>query len=88
MGYGAGLSLIRATAAGQRLEALYLFADLFINGGVPEVDVPIQTRVRVVLVFGGWVRVECARLWCVHSEPPSSVGRSPGAPLTLAGLNG
>jgi len=40
-----------AAAAGQRLDPLYLFAGLFIDGGVAEVDVPVQARVRVVLVF-------------------------------------
>ena len=56
---GAGLDVIRAAAAGQRLDPLDLFARFPINGGVPEVDVPVQTRVGVVLVFGGgwrWVR--------------------------------
>src|ERR687897_1498319 len=49
---GAGLPLIHATAAGQRLDALYLFARLLIDGGVPEVDVPVQARVRVVHALG------------------------------------
>jgi hypothetical protein len=46
-------SFFGAAAAGQCLYPLYLFARLFIDGGVPEVDVPVQARVRVVLVFGG-----------------------------------
>ena len=37
-------------AAGQRLYPLDLFAPLLINGGVAEVDAPVQARVRVVLV--------------------------------------
>jgi hypothetical protein len=32
----------------------------------------------VVVILGRWVRVGCARLRGVHSEPPSSVGRAPG----------
>jgi len=59
---GAIGSAIRAAAAGERLYPLDLFTRLLINGGVAEVDVPIQARVWVVLVFGGWVRVGCARL--------------------------
>jgi hypothetical protein len=45
-----------AATAWQRLDALDLFAGLLINGGVAGVDVPVQARVRVVLVFSGWVR--------------------------------
>jgi hypothetical protein len=43
-------SFFGAAAAGQRLDAIYLFAGLFINGCVAEVDVAVQGRVRVVLV--------------------------------------
>jgi hypothetical protein len=32
----------------------------------------------VVVIFGSWVRVGCARLWCVHSVFSVSVGRSRG----------
>ena len=46
------LGLIRASAARQRLDPLYVFARLLINGCIPEVDVPVQARVRVVLVVG------------------------------------
>jgi hypothetical protein len=60
-------SFFGASAAQQRLDLLYLFAGRFIDGGVPEVDIPVQARVRVVLLFGGWVRVGCARLTDVHS---------------------
>jgi hypothetical protein len=60
-------SFFGASAARQRLDPLDLFAGLFIDGGVAEVDVPVQARVRVVLLFGGWVRVGCARLLGVHS---------------------
>jgi hypothetical protein len=54
-----------APVAGQRLDPLYLFARLLIEGGVAEVDVPVHARVRVVLLFSGWVRW-CARLLCGH----------------------
>jgi hypothetical protein len=59
-------SFFGASAARQRLDPLDLFAGLFINGGVAEVDVPVQARVWVVLLFGGWVRVGCARLTRSH----------------------
>src|SRR5215204_1885591 len=45
-------SFFCAPSAGQRLDPLYLFARLLIDGGVSEVDVPVQARVRVVLVVG------------------------------------
>ncbi len=57
---GLSASFASAAAAGQRLDALDLFARLFIEGCVGEVDVPVQARVRVLL--GGWVRRMCARL--------------------------
>jgi hypothetical protein len=41
-----------ATATGQRLYLLDLFATLLVEGGVLEEDVPIQARVRVMLVVG------------------------------------
>jgi hypothetical protein len=43
-------SFFGAAAARQRLDALNLFARLLIEGCVAEVDVPVQGRVRVVLV--------------------------------------
>ena len=43
-------SFFGAAAARQRLDAIYLFARLLIEGCVAEVDVPVQGRVRVVLV--------------------------------------
>jgi hypothetical protein len=46
-------SFFGAAAARQRLDPLDLFARLLIKGGVPEVDVPVQARGRVVLLFGG-----------------------------------
>ena len=70
-----GLAAIRTTAAGQRLEALDLFARLGIVGGVAEVDVAVQARVRVVLLFGEWVRgVQRAFQW---SARPSLLRATP-----------
>src|SRR5829696_7790289 len=63
---GPGLSAFGATAAGQRLDPLYLFARLLIDGCVAEIDVPVQARVGVILFLSGWVRVGCARLLCGH----------------------
>jgi hypothetical protein len=73
---GAGLSVVRATAARHDLEALYLVAYLFVVGGVGEEHQAVSTGVWVgilAIVFG----TEYARLSSVHSEPPSSVGRVP-----------
>ena len=61
-------SFVSAAAAGQRLDPLDLFARLLIEDGVAKVDVPGRAGVRVVLdLFGGWVRMGCARLSGVHS---------------------
>ena len=49
-----GLSAIRASAAGQRFDPLDLFAPLLVEDGVAEVDVPVQARMRVILLFGRW----------------------------------
>lgn len=35
-------------------------------------------RVELRAFVGRWVRVRCGRVFLVHSEPPSSVGRVPG----------
>src|SRR5215203_5825921 len=80
---GAGLSTIGAAPTRQRLDPLDLFARLLIEGGVAEVDVPVQTRVRVILFFGRWVRVGCARLLCGHGG--FSLGPGPGRMLAAAG---
>jgi hypothetical protein len=61
---GPGLSasyFASAAAAGQRLDALYLFASVLIKSCVAEVNVPVQARVRVVLVVG--CRVEGITGW-------------------------
>jgi hypothetical protein len=50
-------TFLSTTATGQRLDPLDLFARLLVEDGVAEVDVPVRARVRVVLVFSGWVRV-------------------------------
>ena len=82
MGVGPGLeaSFASAATAGQRLDALYLFARLFIEGGVAEVDVAVQARVRVILVVG--YCVEGIAGWrysvLVHISSSGCVGRAPG----------
>src|SRR5215213_2502988 len=79
-------SFFGVSVARQRLDPLDLFAGLLIDGGVPEVDVPVQARVRVVLVFGRWVRVGCARLSGVHSDLQVCVGRAPGCCCTCGAI--
>ena len=80
MGVGPGLSAIRAAAARQRLDPLDFFARLLINGCVAEVDVPVQARVRVILVIG--CCVEGIADWrysvLVHISSSGCVGRAPG----------
>jgi hypothetical protein len=44
------LLIFCATAAWQRLDTLHFFARFLIDGGVAEVDVPVQARVGVVLL--------------------------------------
>jgi DNA-binding XRE family transcriptional regulator len=88
-------SFFGAAAAGHGLEDLYLFAGTGVLDKVPDVDGAIVAGVGaqaleasvvglygIVLLLGRWVRVGCARLSCVHSEPPSSVGRVPGCVST------
>ncbi len=55
-------SFFCAAPTRQRLDPLDLFARLLIKSGVAEVDVPVQARVRVVLLFGEWVRAGCSEL--------------------------
>src|SRR5215203_4531902 len=76
-------SFFGAAAAGQRLDPLDFFACLLVYGGVAEVDRPVQTRVRVVLVFGGWMRWVRGRLLCGHEAPPRGPG--PGESPLLRG---
>jgi hypothetical protein len=56
-------------AAGQRLYPIYLFARLLINGGVEEVDVPVQARgwsmVVIYLISGSSVALLVAN---THGE--------------------
>src|SRR5215210_903487 len=54
-------SFFGAAAAGQRLDPLDLFARLFIECGVAEVDEAVQAGVRVILVVGR--RVEGIAGW-------------------------
>ena len=88
---GPGLSasyFASAAAAGQRLEALYLFARLLIKGGVAEVDVPVQAGVRVILVVG--CCMEGIAGWrysvLVHSDLQVCVGRVPGCSITRGAI--
>src|SRR5215211_13846 len=65
-------TFLSTTATGQRLDPLDLFARLLVEDGVAEVDVPVQARVRVVLVvvlLGRWARRGCAKLLCGHEVP-------------------
>jgi hypothetical protein len=74
------LASFRAAAAGQRLDPLDLFARLLIDSGVAKVDVPVEARVRVVLVFSGWVCGTCARL--IHVNLLVRLAGSRGVPST------
>jgi DNA-binding XRE family transcriptional regulator len=77
---GLSASFLGATPAGQRLGPLNLFARLLIEGCVAEVDVPVQARVRVVLILG--CCVEGIARWryslLVHISSLGCVGRAPG----------
>src|SRR5215211_5218908 len=64
IGYRGRLSAIRTTAARHGLYDLCLFAVLFDQ--MADVDNAVQTDVRVVLAFGGWVRWVRGRLLCGH----------------------
>jgi hypothetical protein len=73
------LPAIRAAPTRQRLDPLDLLARLLVEGGVAEIDVAVQTCVRVILFFGGWVRWVRGRLLLVHSDLQVFVGRVPGS---------
>src|SRR5215210_3879677 len=81
-------SFFCAAATGQRLYPLDLFARLLIKGGVGEVDVPVQARVRVVLVVG--CCVEGIAGWrysvLVHISSSGCVGRVPGCSSTCGAI--
>src|SRR5829696_4023285 len=69
-----------ATTAEIKRALLYLLARLRVESDLAYLYPAIVTGVgltRVILRLGGWVRVGCARLSCVHSVPPFSVGRVP-----------
>jgi hypothetical protein len=51
-GTGPGLPAIRAAAAGHDLEALYLVADLLVEGGVGKEHQAVQARVRMRILVG------------------------------------
>jgi hypothetical protein len=89
-----GLSAIRATAARHALVlddlAIKVVLGLdnaanehpAVHAGVGALEAGVVRLYGVVVIIGGWVRVGCARLCAVHSEPPSSVGRAPGCSST------
>jgi hypothetical protein len=76
MGYGVGLSAIRATAAWEGLEDLDLSACTGVLDKVPDVDDSLVadvgalkagvTRLHGVVVILGRVRWVCAKLLCGH----------------------
>jgi hypothetical protein len=72
--YGAGLSAIRATAAGHDFQALDFLAHGFVEYGVGQEDQPVRAGVGaleagvmrlhgLVVILGGWVR---GRFLCGH----------------------
>src|SRR5215217_989807 len=85
----------RATAAGNGLYDLDPFAATGVLDKVPDVDDAFVAGVEaleagvmrlygVVVTFGGWVRVGCARLLCGHEAIPSwSVPRGVSPPPGL-----
>ena len=87
---GVGLSAIHAATARHGFDDLDLFAvvaddqmtdvdgAIHAGAGAQTLEAGIVRLYSVVVILGGWVRVGCARLFGVHSEPPSSVGRAPG----------
>jgi hypothetical protein len=91
--YGLRLSAIRATAAGDAnvLDDLAIKVVLGLDNAAnehPAVHAGTGAQAlkaaelrlySVVVILGGRVRMGCARLLRVHSEPPSSVGRVPGS---------
>ena len=50
--------------------------------GAQALETGVVRLYSVVVILSGWVRVGCARLFGVHSEPPSSVGQVPGCSNT------
>jgi hypothetical protein len=85
---GAGLSTIRASPTRNGLDDLDLFAvvtddqmtdvDDALVAGVGALKAGVMRLNGVVGILSRWVRMGCARLCGVHSEPPSSVGRASG----------
>ena len=76
------LSAIRASPTRNGLHDLDLFASTGVLDKVPDVDdalvagvgtleASVMRRYSFVVILSGWVRVGCARLWCVHSSVPT-----------------
>jgi hypothetical protein len=89
-----GLSAIRAAATavgGFSLFAVLVYvADeypaAYAGMGTQALQTGVVRLYSVVVILGGWVRVGCARLSSVHSEPPSSVGQVPGCCYTRGAI--
>src|SRR5215204_563068 len=57
-----------------------------IYAGTRTLQASVVRLYGVVVILSRWVRVGCARLCGVHSEPPSSVGRAPGCYRTCGAI--
>jgi hypothetical protein len=72
---------IGAAAAWHHFQTLDFLTHGFVEDGVGQEDQPARAGVGVVVLTpSAWT--EYARLFSVHSEPPSSVGRAPGCCTT------
>src|SRR5215218_2814901 len=71
---------IRATVAGvarfSLLAVLVNVADEHpaVYAGTRTLKARVVRLYSVVVIVSGWVRVRCARLWCVHEAPPRGPG--------------
>jgi hypothetical protein len=65
-----GLSAIRAAAARHALvlDDLAIKVVLGLNNAAKE-HPAVYAGVGEIMIFSGWVRWWCARLWCVHEVP-------------------
>jgi hypothetical protein len=71
-----GLSALRATAARDGLEDLYLFAGTGVLDKVPDVDDAIGAGVGAIMFLSRWVREMRGRL--VHVNTSSVLAAPPG----------
>jgi hypothetical protein len=85
LSYGLGLSAIRAAAAGHALVLHNLAVEVMLRlDDAAKVYPAVYTGVRVILVFGGWVRWVRGRLIHVNTSivlaaPPGSLDPPAGA---------